>query len=425
MINITNKYNCCGCEACVQMCPKKCISFVEDSEGFLYPKVDKGRCIECNICERVCPVLNSPQVIEPRGGYAVKNSNEHERLNSSSGGTFLILARKILSFDGVVFGARFDDYGNVVHDYVETEDRLSLFVGSKYVQSRVGDSFIKCRYFVEKGRYVLFTGTPCQIAALKSFLRKDFEKLLTVEIICHGVPSPKVWSRYLREFVLDCDSRRRGGTVGNNKYPNANIPSGSLITDTDTNVIGISFKNKSYGWNKYSLALTFSDKTDKKIKDFVYLPKKETENPYMRAFISDWISRPSCYKCVFKGGRTSSDMTIGDYWGVEKQLPDLDDDKGVSLIVLNNFKAEKFFRNIDKSYYESFPITINNAMIDNPSYYFPVKEPLSRKTFFELFLKNELSVEEIVSVLSYVPPIKRMKQVFSALSRRIMNLFVN
>ena len=197
MIDIKEKNNCCGCSACVQICPKQCISMAADNEGFLYPQVNSAICIDCGLCEKVCPVINQSAPREPLVVYAAKNNNEDIRLKSSSGGIFTLLAEKVIEEGGVVFGAKFDADWNVVHDYTETIEGLAAFRGSKYVQSIIGDNFKTAKQFLNNGRKVLFSGTPCQIAGLKKYLRKEYDNLLTVDVVCHGVPSPMVWRDYL------------------------------------------------------------------------------------------------------------------------------------------------------------------------------------------------------------------------------------
>lgn len=217
MINIKEKHNCCGCSACVQVCPKQCISMSADNEGFLYPQIDTAICIDCGLCEKVCPVINQNEPREPLAVYAANNNNEDIRLKSSSGGIFTLLAEQIISEGGVVFGARFNENWEVVHDYTEAIEGLEPFRGSKYVQSIIGDNFIKAKQFLTDGRKVLFSGTPCQIAGLKKFLRKEYENLLTVEVVCHGVPSPMVWRDYL-------DYKRAKRAAGKNSVSKSAMP---------------------------------------------------------------------------------------------------------------------------------------------------------------------------------------------------------
>lgn len=240
MINILDKKDCCGCASCVQVCPKQCISMNEDCEGFLYPKVDSAACIDCGLCEKVCPVINQNEPKEPLAVYAAMNSNEKIRLKSSSGGIFTLIAEQILADGGVVFGARFNENWEVIHDYAETVEGLEPFRGSKYVQSLIGDNYKYAKQFLLEGRKVLFSGTPCQIAGLKKFLCKEYENLLTVEMVCHGVPSPKVWRDYLQY-------RRAQHVVGKNAV-SSSIDELPVIT-------GISFRDKISGWKKYGFKI--------------------------------------------------------------------------------------------------------------------------------------------------------------------------
>jgi coenzyme F420-reducing hydrogenase beta subunit len=196
-----DKQACCGCGACAQKCPTGCIIMQEDTEGFLYPEIDKKSCVGCKVCEEVCPSVHPKEPRTPLRVYAAKNKDEAVRLESSSGGIFTVLAEKIIDRKGVVFGARFNEDWEVIHSYVETKEKLSVFRGSKYVQSRIGESYKQAEEFLKAGRFVLFSGTPCQIAGLKLFLKKEYENLVTVDLICHGVPSPGVWRKYLDEFI--------------------------------------------------------------------------------------------------------------------------------------------------------------------------------------------------------------------------------
>ena len=199
--------NCTGCGACYSACPQQAISMVSDGEGFLVPKTNPQKCSECGKCDVACPLNHKNPEKKPIAVYAAKHSNEETRLFSSSGGMFSAFAEKIIAENGVVFGAKFNENMEVVHSFTETIEGLADFRGSKYVQSNIGNSYIDAKRFLDSGRLVLFTGTPCQIAGLKSFLQKDYENLLTVDLICHGVPSPLIWKQYL-ESVLE--KYRRG-----------------------------------------------------------------------------------------------------------------------------------------------------------------------------------------------------------------------
>jgi coenzyme F420-reducing hydrogenase beta subunit len=325
LITITNKSDCCGCGACEQSCSQHCISLAPDNEGFLYPVIDEKLCIDCGICEKVCPVINQNEIREPLNVFAAKNRNEEIRMKSSSGGVFSLLAEQIINEGGVVFGARFNEQWDVVHSYTETIDGIEPFRGSKYVQSYIGDSFIKAESFLKQGRKVLFTGTPCQIAGLHNFLRKDYDNLLTIDVICHGVPSPLVWKEYLK-------------SIGNGNYP--------------TN---ISFRDKSSGWKLFSVKYEFLTKT---------IVKRFSKDNYMRCFLKDIFLRPSCYDCPSKAGKSDSDITLGDFWGVQNYHPEIDDDKGVGVALIWTDKGKEFFEHIDAD------CTISNyaeCIKDNPS----------------------------------------------------------
>lgn len=323
MINIKEKKDCCGCSACVQICPKGCISLKEDNEGFLYPEADKNICIECGLCEKVCPFINVGIPSEPVDTYAAKNKNESVRMESSSGGIFTLLAEKVIQEGGVVFGARFDENWEVVHDYTDTVSGLSVFRGSKYVQSRTGNTYRQAETFLKQGRKVMFTGTPCQIRGLKLFLRKDYDNLLSVDFVCHGVPSPGIWRMYLNEAFRNPYRREEHGK-------NSVLSSSKAIPV----ITGINFRDKKLGWEKYSFVVRGMS-AGRADKNSVLLSDMHRKNPLMRAFLSDLILRPSCYECKAKGGRSGSDITIADFWGVQNILPEFDDDKGVSLVLVN------------------------------------------------------------------------------------------
>lgn len=346
MIRIKHKSDCCGCEACVQRCPKRCISLHRDQEGFLYPLVDESICIDCGLCERVCPVINQGEPLKPLVAYAAKNQDESVRLSSSSGGVFTALAEQVIAQGGVVFGARFDESWNVVHDYVETVEGLSAFRGAKYAQSRIGLCFLQAETFLRQGRQVLFSGLPCQIAGLKKFLRKDYDNLITVDLFCHGVPSPMVWKRFLEEEVAT---------------PHTQLKS-------------ISFRDKASGWKNYSFSYLQED------TDGVHLHRiLSAKNLFMRGFLTDLYLRPSCYHCPVKQCKSGSDLTIGDYWGIQQAHPGLDDDKGVSAVLVNTDKGAAILQAVQQvSLYES---TFEKVVKCNPALIKSAQEPTKRSLF--------------------------------------------
>lgn len=315
MINIAVKSKCTGCSACVQKCPKQCISFEEDSEGFYYPQVKLSLCINCGLCENVCPVLHQDKPRTPEIVYAAKNSNLSTRLASSSGGIFALLADTILRQNGVVFGARFDNEWNVIHDYTDSLDGLSVFLGSKYVQSKIGNTYKLAEQFLIEGRKVLFSGTPCQIVGLKKYLRKEYDNLLTVDFVCHGVPSPMIWRDYLNEKIRP---------------------------------LGVD------GRNMVSQSVEVTDKT------LLYEPHKA--NLYMKGFLKNLYLRPSCYACPTKCGKSGADYTLADFWGASTYVGDFDDDKGLSAVLV--YKNKVNIESLDMAFKV---VGLNDILSQNPA----------------------------------------------------------
>ena len=325
------KVSCCGCTACRIVCPKQCISMKEDPEGFLYPHVDTTLCIDCEACVKVCPFHNPAEESSPESVFAAINENEEIRRESSSGGIFTMLAEKVINEGGVVFGARYTDDWQVEIVPTETTEGLAAFRGSKYLQAKMGNSLSLAKKYLREGRKVLFSGTPCQIAGLKHYLRKDYDNLLAVDFVCHGVPSPKVWRMYLDE-VSKAGQR--------------------AISD-------IKFRDKPQGWKRFNFTLSYNE-SDKSYTISSY----NGDNHYMRAFLSDMILRPSCYNCQAKCGRSKSDITLADYWGIDQVQPNMDDDKGTSLLIVHTEKGRQALDFSQTNYTES---TYEDAFRFNPA----------------------------------------------------------
>ena len=326
MIEVVDKQLCCGCSACVQYCPKHCISLQEDKEGFLYPLVEKDNCIDCHLCEKVCPFLNEAKDKKPIATLAAYNKSEQERQISSPGGIFILLAQETINKGGVVFGAVFDEYWKVKHAYAESLEEVYPMLQSKYVQSDVGTTYQEVERFLKSGRHVLYCGTPCQISGLNHFLKKRYAKLTLVDFLCHGVPSPGVWRKYVTK---ELSKAARSAVVGKNTVL-------SLSLNPIPTLGGIEFRNKTQrGWKKYSFVVRSSSAL-KADKNSVLLSDNHKVNPYMKGFLSDIYLRPSCYQCKCKNGRSGSDLTLGDFWCVERLDDKIDDDKGLSLLLINN-----------------------------------------------------------------------------------------
>lgn len=346
MITIKNKKDCMGCNACYSICPPKCIAMKDDTEDFWYPEVDYNKCIKCGLCIKVCPIINKTIVDNQPFAYACINKNDTIRLESTSGGIFTLIAEQIIDEGGVVLGAGFTQDFLVEHSFIEKKEEISLFRGSKYVQSKIGNMYIKVKEFLNQGKKVLFSGTPCQIGGLKSYLGKDYKNLFCIDIICHGVPSPLVWRKYIsyREKIAGSKSKR------------------------------IAFRQKNEGWKRYSVSFLFDN-------DIMY--QKTMDNDiYMKAFLKDICLRPSCYDCSFKTIHRESDLTLADFWGIQNIIPKMDDDKGTSLVFVNSPKGQQMITDItDKILLK--PVDINRAVSYNSAAIKSAPYNIKRKAFME------------------------------------------
>lgn len=359
MINIINKQDCCGCTACMQRCPKSCITMLEDEEGFFYPSVDNTSCINCGICEKVCPIINQDETRKPLIVYAGINTNEEQRLKSSSGGIFVLLAEQIIKEGGVVFGAHFNNNWEVEHCYVETLEHIEPLMRSKYVQSNINNTYKEAECFLKQKRKVLYVGTPCQISGLKKFLRKEYDNLIAVDFICHGVPSPGIWRKYLHQ-LNDFSSKKNCVSSFNVKE----------------DIININFREKQlggYSWRNFGFVINNNDET--------LVNSDFRKNNYMNAFLQNIILRPSCYSCKAKSGKSGSDITISDFWGIENIDNKFNDDKGVSMIIINTDKGMTLLSKQDSLSMNVVPTDL--SLSQNIMYSESVREPKNRTAFFK------------------------------------------
>ena len=390
MLQLTDKQDCCGCHACGSVCARHSITMQEDNEGFLYPVVDTSTCTGCGLCEKVCPVINQDEPRKPLKVYGAKNRNEEIRRQSSSGGIFTPLAEAVIRDGGVVFGAKFDKDWNVIHAWTDTIEGIADFRGSKYVQSTIGNTYREAREFLKQGRKVLFSGTPCQIAGLRKYLRKEYENLLMVDVVCHGVPSPLVWREYVGEVREKIRAER---VVGKNTVS-------SFLNDLPV-ITGISFRDKTHGWKKYGFRLRYaaykadvnsvSDSDTGKAHELL---QPYPENVFMKGFLSNLYLRPSCYDCTARSGKSGSDISIADFWGVQNYYPEFDDDKGIGLVLVNTDKGRKAYEQTNSDSNES---TYEQGLNQNPSLEHSVARTKHVKTFWDNFsLKGMDAVEDII-----------------------------
>ena len=344
MIRISDKSLCSGCTACVCACPAQCIVMRRDREGFDYPVANPDLCLKCGLCERICPVLNPQEKVEPFAAYAARN--EYRLDGSSSGGVFPLIAEKFVEDGGEVCGAEYEKYCKVVHSLAERIEDVERFYGSKYSQSELYSIYDDIRSELEDGRKVLFSGTPCQVAGLKAYLRKDYAGLYTVDVACHGVPSPGLWDKY-REALED-------------KY--------------QSRLMRVDFRDKSQSWRHYNIRYVFVHAGTKVVP--------RMKDPYLALFLQDMTLRPSCYECRFRNGSSGSDLTLADLWSVEQSCPQMNDDRGASGVLINTDKGRELFEGVveDLAVCE---ISVDDVRKENGGFSGPVEVPEKRAEFFK------------------------------------------
>lgn len=398
MIKIEDKSHCCGCESCFHRCPVQCISMNEDQEGFLYPVFDEQKCVNCGLCDKVCPVINQSKAREPLAVCAYQNDDENVRNESSSGGVFTFLAEQIIDKGGVVFGAKWSKDWEVVHDYAETKEALREFRGSKYVQSKLGNTFLQAEQFLKQERLVLFSGTPCQIAALKLFLRKDYSNLVTVDFICHGVPSPGVFRQYMQEQLNIYEGGEKVTCLPN-----------KLIVPHGIEINRIAFRDKALGWKRFSMSYELNRVCPDGC-DVICYSKPLSEDPFLRGFLRNLYLRPSCHECPTKELKSGSDFTIGDFWDIRKFRRNLDDDKGLSALLVNN---ERFRWMIDGIQIDEIPYSFLRKV--NPAVVKSCIIPKQRALFWN---DNKNGFSEKIAIICKLTIFGRIKRLIKSAIRK-------
>lgn len=353
MDKIIDKNKCTGCTACYNSCPKNAISMVEDSEGFKHPVIDQEKCINCGLCKRVCPVLNTKENSSLNKCYVGYSKNEEEKMKASSGAIFSLVANYILDNGGEVVGAAFDNNMKLKHVAVSKKEDLDKLKGSKYLQSDLDNIFSYIKE-VLKNKKVLFVGTPCQVAGIKAFI-KNSDNLYVLDLVCHGVPSPKLFAKYINEL---------------------NVNNNDVIKD-------YKFRDKSTGWDTYSNKMIFGNKEIIQDKD---------KNDYMKLFLADVALRESCFNCNFKLGNKYSDITLGDFWGVQNYHKDFYNKSGVSAIVVNTEKGNELLE-IIKDNLVFKECKLEEIVEGNPSLQKSGVYPVNRSSFFKDL--DKLSVSEL------------------------------
>ena len=364
MPNLVDKLHCSGCSACASICPHEVISMQMDNEGFADPVIDENICINCALCEKVCPGLHQSILKSPLSVNAAKAKADNLRLESSSGGIFSILANNVLEHGGLVFGAAFDHSDwHVYHKYIDKKLDLHELRGSKYVQSDITNCFKEVKKALNDGREVLFTGTPCQIAGLRSYIsltnKSKSNLLLCVDVICHAVPSPLAWRKYLEQRVSE-----------HNRHKNSELK----------DIKKIDFRNKDTGWKNFSIYIEFID-------NMKYSAIFQEDN-FMKGFLRELYNRPSCHDCKCKNFNSGSDITLGDYWGIDTLVQEMDDDKGVSLVIINTEKGKNAF-DILSDKMEICVSDLKDAIIRNQAIVVSTSTHQNRTKFFRKIHKSK------------------------------------
>lgn len=348
MIKLSNKSDCCGCTACISVCQHNAVTMEKDEEGFLYSHFNQSKCNNCGLCEKVCPIIqykSTPKAGNP-GIYATINRNPQQYMQSSSGGIFILLCEYILSKNGIVCGAIYDKEFNVKHSFAKTLEECRAFQGSKYVQSDIRGIYPQIKSLLKSGTFVLFSGTPCQVAGLKLYLHKNYETLYTTDLICHGVPSPRIFQDYLK-FIKG-----------------------------ERNIAAINMKSKS---DQKGTAIRI-DFTDGK-----YIRQTLKTDLWNKLYFGHLIIRPSCHDCPFTHFNRTGDITIGDAWGIHKYYPNFHPNQMVSLTLINSSKGQLLFNNIQN---KLDSISINKEESRQPQLEYPTKVSPIRDSFWKDYSQN-------------------------------------
>lgn len=347
-MQLISEEKCTGCMACYNACPKKTIKIEQNEKGFYVPKIEHAACIECELCKKVCPQVNAAKVNDVKEVYAAWNKNEEQRIKSSSGGIATLFYERCLYQNGVVFGVEFVK-NKAVFTKVTAGSEVNKLRGSKYIQAYVGDIYKEVKEELKKGVEVLFIGTPCQVAGLKKYLNEiEYPNLLTVDILCHGAPSPKIFQEYTQHF---------------------NSPINS-----------INFRNKDHNWTTFNMELNFDNGT-------TYKESKLTDK-YMRGFLGDLITNDVCENCQYTSQARVSDITLGDFWGyISESKKYRNTEKGISLVMINTEKGQEAFEGI-KNNIEYTRKTFEEASHGNKILIKPFKHSPKYEEFWNYYREN-------------------------------------
>lgn len=384
------KEECCGCAACMNVCPKQAICMHEDENGFVYPGIDYTKCIQCGMCKTICAYQNPTEMMFPQRAYAGYNEDKESIMKSASGGLFAVLATSVINHGGVVVGAAYVNHENLLsvsHIVVENIEDLEKLQGSKYVQSNIENCYKDIKAYLEQERIVLFSGTPCQIDATKRFLGKKYDNFYTVDIICHGVPAQKTWRIY-----LDWLSKK-----------------------TKKNIEKFNFRDKNAGWENFEILINNGD--GKKKTSCVNISCKESA--FYQDFLDANIYRENCYSCKYAQNYRVGDITIGDYWGIRKVHPEFMCMKnwisiskmGISCVLVNSEKGQVLIDDFSDGFCKC-DTTIENVFKYNGQLNSPSVRPVKREQCLAAYLNGyeyiQREFEKKLGKKKYIYRIKRV-----------------
>ena len=397
MLNVNNtpESECYGCEGCSQICPKHCISMTKNDRGFYIPIVDESKCIECKQCIKVCPMRNDIKKNKLLEAYAMVSNNINKDDKSTSGGIFYLLGEETIKRNGVVIGVEWNDELVAAHCIVTTKSELKKIKGSKYVQSRINDIFKKTRDFLIEKKIVLFSGTACQIAGLKLFLKKEYENLICVEVACHGVPSPGLFKKYLNYIEKK----------ENNK------------------IIGFSFRNRDKHLSGEHFMSKISFENGKKKYNYF------RDDFYYNPFINGTSLRKSCYKCKFKGKEKNCDILLSDFWGIDIEYPNFPAKYGASAVIVYSEKGNNLINSILKNVvfekvdaekiFKHNKSMIEQTNVENVKLYENLSE--DDEVFFEkIFVKNN-NIQKVKKIIDIYFPAKIKYKLKRIIGKRSSN----